>query len=58
MKINPIYTKGVHTVVLHHKPLYINGVGGTGFIRIVSSPFRKHLDYRAPSSLYVFVLVA
>lgn len=39
LKINPIYTKGVHTtgsVVLHHKPLYINGVGGTDFIRIVS----------------------
>lgn len=39
LKINPIYAKGVHTtgsVVLHHKPLYINRVGGTDFTRIVS----------------------
>lgn len=39
LKRNPIcptclYTKG--SVVLHHEPLYINGAGGTDFIRIFS----------------------
>ena len=39
LKRNPIFPTRVHTkgsVVLHHKPLYINGAGGTDFIRIFS----------------------